>query len=39
MEELTDEAYEHVFLARWSYVEKMDEKSTGDLFSCDNFIL
>jgi hypothetical protein len=39
MEELTTEAYEHVFLARWSHVDKKDKKSTRTLFSCDNSIL
>jgi hypothetical protein len=39
MEELTNEAYEHVFLSRWSHVKKKDKKSTRDLFSFDNFRL
>jgi hypothetical protein len=35
MEELTNEAYEHVFLSRWSHVEKKDKKR----FLYDKFIL
>jgi hypothetical protein len=36
---LSDEAYEKIFLDRWSHVVKKDKKSTRDLFSYDNFIL
>ena len=36
---LLDEAFEKVFLDRWSHVVKNDKEINKGLFSCDNFLL
>jgi len=39
MKEFPNVEYEKLALDKWSHVVQKDKKTTGDLFSCDNFVL